>query len=209
MNYIENLQWRYATKKYDATKKVSDEDINAIKEAIQLAASSYGLQPYEVIEVNNPEVREQLKPVSWGQTQITDASHLFVFCNYPTVEDEHIDAFMKLKAETTGVDVESLQGYGDFMKMKLKEKSAEEISSWTAKQAYIALGNALSATAELKIDSTPIEGFEAADYNQILGLNEQGLNACVVLAVGYRHDEDSYQAVKKVRKPLNELFKSV
>lgn len=209
MKLIESLKWRYATKKYDTTKKVSSEDLNLIKEAVKLAASSYGLQPYKILEVSNPEIREALKPASRGQSQITDASNLFVFCNNTEVTAQDIDALIQLKSETTGVEMSNLSGYGDFIKTKVQEKSTEEVINWTAKQSYIALANALTACSELNIDSTPIEGFDAVAYNRILGLSEKGLNAAVVLAIGYRAEDDATQHSKKVRKTIDSLFEKI
>lgn len=209
MKLLEDLNWRYAAKKMDTEKKVSEEDIEKVKEVIRLSASSYGLQPFTVLDIRDKAVREKLKPHSWGQSQITDASHLFVFCNQVAVTNDHIGAFMKLKAEITGAPLSALAGYGDFVINKLKEKSKAELVSWTAKQAYIALGSAMVACAELRIDSTPMEGFDAREFDRELGLAEQGLTAAVVLAIGYRSTEDSYQPSKKVRKPIDDLFKVV
>ena len=116
MELIKNLQWRYATKKFDTTKKVSKNNLNELQEAVQLSVSSYGLQLYKVLIIENLEIRAQLKPVSWNQSQITDASHLFVFCNYTDATPEAIDAFIKQTAETRNLDLEQLNGYGDFIK---------------------------------------------------------------------------------------------
>lgn len=209
MNLIQNLKWRYATKKYDSTKKVSTEDMNQIKEAIRLSASSYGLQLFKVLDVENKALREKLLPASWGQTQITGASHLLVFCGYADVKDEHIDEYMNLKAEVSNIDVANLKGYGDFVKGTMSKFPIEFKQVWTAKQTYIALGTAMAACAELKIDSTPMEGFEAEVYNEILGLTDKGLKADVVLAVGYRNDEDDTQHHPKVRKSLENLFETM
>ena len=208
MQLIEDLKWRYATKKYDATKKVSDENITKLKEAIHLSASSWGLQLYKFLDIKNPSIRESLKPHSWGQTQITDASHLFVFCSHTTVSDQDTDDYIALKSKVQGMKVEDLKGYGDFMKMKINEKSPGEVKDWTEKQTYLALGNALMACASMKIDATPMEGFDAAKYNEILGLTEKGLTATVVLAIGYRHEEDTAQDQDKVRKPMSTLFET-
>ena len=209
MQLIENLKWRYATKKYDSSKKVSHIDLSKIKEAIQLSASSYGLQLFQVLDIESSKIREELKPSSWGQDQITDASHLFVFCNYADVKGEDIDQYMKLKAQTQGLDLNSLQAYGDFVKGKMNENSIEEKQIWTAKQTYIALTSALVACSELKIDSTPMEGFEPDDYEKILGLKEKGLKASVVLAIGYRSDEDASQHGKKIRKSIDSIFEII
>ena len=205
-NFIENQKWRYATKKFDASKKVSASDLETLKEAIQLSTSSYGLQLYKVFIIENPEVRSQLQPASWGQSQIIEASHLFVFANIVDVQDQHIDAYVQNFANTRALTVEDLKGYSDFMKSKIVPLPVEQKAVWTSKQTYLALGNLLNAAAELKIDVTPMEGFEPEKYNEILGLKALGLNASLVAAVGYRHEEDATQHYVKVRKPKQELF---
>ena len=208
-SFITNQNWRYATKKFDATKKVSNEDLQILKEAIQLSTSSYGLQPYKVLIIENPEIRKQLQPVSWGQTQIVDASHLIVFANYTNITETHIDDYINNIAQSRKLNVEDLAGYSDFMKSKILALPQEQLAVWTSKQTYLALGNLINAAAELKIDVTPMEGFEPAKYNEILGLNELGLNASLVAPIGYRHDEDVNQHLAKVRKPLDELFETI
>ena len=206
MNYIENLKWRYATKKFDSSKKISTDKLEKLKEAIQLSVSSYGLQLYKVIIVENATLREKLKPASWGQDQIKEASHLIVFCNYPDVNDKHVDDFLNMTAKSQGIEVKNLSGYGDFMKSKIKEMTTSDSFHWTSRQTYLALGNLLSACAELKIDSCPMEGFEPEKYNEILGVSKQGLNAAVIATIGYRSNEDHTQNRPKVRKPINDLF---
>jgi nitroreductase len=203
---LENLNWRYATKKFDATKKISSEDLNTLKEAVRLSASSYGLQPYKVVIVENPEIREQLKAAAYGQTQITDASQLFIFANDLNVGAESVDAYIKNISETRGVPADALAGFSDMMKGTIANLSNDHKNIWTAKQTYIALGTLLSAASELKIDATPMEGFNAAAFNEILGFDKLGLNASVIATVGYRHGEDDTQHYKKVRKSHEELF---
>ena len=205
----EKLNWRYATKKFDASKSISDDDFNSIKEAIRMAPSSYGLQLYKVLIIEDEETRKKLQPASWGQSQIVDASKLFVFCNYATVQPEDVQAYVNLKAEKMNMKVEDLQGYADFIVSKLGERTAEEIETWTSKQTYLALANLLDACAELKIDACPMEGFEADKYNEILGLSAKGLNAAVVATVGYRSDEDQTQHGPKIRKSMEDLFEVV
>lgn len=205
-NFITNQNWRYATKKFDATKKISDNDLETLKEAIQLSTSSYGLQPYKVLIIENPEIRKQLLPVSWGQTQIVEASHLFVFANYVDVDDAKIEKYIDNIASTREISVENLKGFSDLMKAKITSLPNDIKSIWTAKQTYLALGNLINAAAELKIDVTPMEGFEADKYNDILGLGKLGLNASLVAPIGYRHVEDYNQHLAKVRKPKEELF---
>ncbi|NJM80957.1 MAG: NAD(P)H-dependent oxidoreductase [Flavobacterium sp.] len=204
--FIENQNWRYATKKFDATKKISTKDLEKIKEAIRLSASSYGLQPYQVFIIENPELRAKLQPVSWGQSQIIDASQLLVFANIVDINENHIDDYMVNMASTRGMNIEDLKPYGDFMKSKIIPLPTDAKSTWTSKQTYIALANLLNVAAELKIDVTPIEGFEPEKYNEILGLDKLGLNASVVATIGYRHPEDATQHYPKVRKSNEDLF---
>ena len=204
--FLEHQNWRYATKKFDTTKKITTEDLTVLKEAIRLSTSSYGLQPYKVIIVENPELRAQLQPAAWGQSQIVEASHLIIFANETNIGDEAIDSFLKNVSETRNTPVEALSGYGDFMKSKISTLPAEEKNIWTAKQTYLALGNLMNASAELKIDVTPMEGFLPAQVNEILGLDELGLNACLIATLGYRHAEDATQHYKKVRKSNEDLF---
>lgn len=205
-NYIENLQWRYATKKFDASQKVSDENLKILLESMQLTASSYGLQPYHIFIITNSEIREKLKPVSWDQTQIVDASHLIVLASKTKVDADWIDGYLTNMSETRNIPFEALNDYSDFMKSKILPLSPEEQATWAAKQNYLVLGNLMSAAAELKIDTCPIEGFEPEAYNKILGLSEKKLNATLVAAIGYRSSEDESQHYKKVRQPENELF---
>lgn len=203
---INNLNWRYATKKFDATRKISDQDLETIKEAIRLSASSYGLQPYKILIIETPELRAKLQPVAWGQSQIVDASHLIVFANQTDFGDNGIDSYAENIIETRGIPAESIQGYVDFMKSKISTLPLESRNHWTSKQTYIALANLLNAAAELKIDATPMEGFEAEKVNEVLGLDKLGLNASLIAALGYRHEEDATQHFKKVRKSNEELF---
>ena len=209
MKTLENLKWRYATKKFDATKKIKNDDLEKLKEAVQLSASSYGLQLYKVLIIENIELREKLQPISWGQSQVTEASHLFVFCNYSEVKDDHIDEYMKLKADTQGLNIDDLKGYGDFIKSKMSEKSKEAQAVWTGRQVYLALGNLLTASAELGIDTCPMEGFEPDQYNEVLNLKEKGLEAAVICTLGYRSEEDGTQHQAKVRKSKNDLFEII
>ncbi len=204
-NYIESLHWRYATKKFDSTKKLSDEQLNTLLESVRLSASSYGLQPYHIFIVTDKEIRAKLQPASWGQSQIVDASHLIVFAAKTEVDGNWIDTYLENVSTTREIPMESLSGYGDFMKSKILELSSEEQATWAGKQTYLALGNLLSAAAELRIDSCPMEGFEPEVYNDILGLTEKGLHATVIAAVGYRSGDDETQHYKKVRQSKENL----
>jgi len=206
MKIIEDLKWRYATKKYDTTKSISDKDFETIKEAIQLAPTSYGLQLFKVLEIDAADVKQKLVPASWGQEQANTTSKYLVFCVPKQVTAEMIDEYVEIKAQVNDKDPELFAGYADFMKMKVLALSNEDAVNWMNKQVYIALGVAISAAASLRIDSTPMEGFEADKYATILDLKQKGLTAAVVLALGYRSSEDITQHDKKARRPIKDLF---
>ncbi len=204
--FLASQQWRYATKKFDSSKKISETDLAQLKEAVRLSTSSYGLQPYTVFIVENPELRAQIQPVAWGQSQIVEASHLFVFASKTSVSPEDIDKYLQNICDTRSLPEGAMNGYGDFMKAKLNTLTTEQIAVWTSKQTYLALGNLINAAADLKIDATPMEGFEPEKVNAILGLDKLGLHASLIATVGYRHEADANQHAKKARKPLTELF---
>ena len=207
--YIDDLNWRYATKKFDSEKKLSQEDLNTLLESIQLSASSYGLQPYEVIVVKDEEIREKLKAAAWNQTQITDASYLLVFANLKSVSENYVDTYLDNIAETRNLNRADLKGMEDMIKSTTLQLPADAQNTWAAKQAYIALGNLLSAAANLKIDTCPMEGFDAAKFDEILGLQDKNLTTAVIAPVGYRSEEDQYQHLTKVRKSKSDLIEII
>lgn len=209
MDLIKNLEWRYATKKFDSNKKVSKENVDLLKRSIQLSASSYGLQLYKVLFIEDEALKKKLKTVSWDQPQITDSSHLLVFCHYDDVDEKDVDEFIELKANTQGKDIEDLKQFRDSIVSTVESRSKEELQHWTAKQTYIALGHLLIAAAELKIDACPMEGFKPDEYNKILGLTEKGLSAAVIATIGYRSGEDEVQHLEKVRKSKDTLFEDL
>lgn len=206
--YIESLKWRYATKKYDTTKKVSKEDLETLKEAVKLSVSSAGLQPYKIIVVESAEMREKLKNAAGGNNQnlIMDASHLFIFANEVNVGEKHIDDYFNNIMRTRGLEANSLNVFRDSLTGFLGSLSIEDKNAWTVKQSYIALSTLVNSAALLKIDTTAMEGFNAAQFNEILGLEKLGLNAAVIATIGYRHEEDAMQHAVKVRKSNEELF---
>lgn len=208
MNLVEKLNWRYATKLFDK-KKVSNENINTLKQAIQLAPTSYGLQLFKVLIISNEEIKKQLRPHSWDQSQVTDSSHLFVFCNYTSITDKDIDDYITMAENFGGLENKSLSSYGNFIKSKINEKSQTEKVSWMKSQTYIAIGFLLNACADLSIDACPMEGFEPEKYNEILNLSSQNLNAAAIVAVGYRDKDDVTQHRKKVRKSFDILFETI
>lgn len=206
MNLLDKLNWRYATKLFDPERKVNAEQLEFLKEAIRLSVSSYGLQLYKVFMIEDPELRKKLRKASWDQRQITDASHLFVFCNYTTGYEQHIDDFVQRILEVDRTGKEGAINYGEFIKNAVSNMGTAKSKSWSEKQTYLALNNLLIACAELKIDACPMEGFDGDMYNKILGLDKLGLNAAVVATVGYRSANDHTQKRKKIRKSINELF---
>jgi nitroreductase len=207
--YLEALNWRYATKKFDPERTLSEQQVEYLLEALRLSASSYGLQPYKVLLVQDPEIRARLQPACWNQAQVTQASHLLVLASPTDFGGELIDSYLDEVSGSRGIAREGLSGYGDFMKSKLLGLPARQKSEWAARQAYIALGNLLAAAAFLQIDTCPMEGFDPGQVNEILGLEEKGLRATLLIPVGYRSGEDATQYARKVRRPAADLFITV
>ena len=204
---IQQLNWRYATKQFDPRRKISPEDWTALEEALVLAPSSFGLQPWKFVVVTDPAVRERLVPVSWGQRQVADASHLVVFAIKTRLGEEEITGFVQRIAEVRGLPVDSLAGYRDMMVGSLvKGRDEAARHAWAINQVYIALGVFLTSAAMLGIDACPMEGIEPAKYDEILGLDKKGLSAVVVATAGYRAGTDKYAGLKKVRFPKDEVL---
>ncbi|OIQ27652.1 MAG: NAD(P)H-dependent oxidoreductase [Alphaproteobacteria bacterium MedPE-SWcel] len=198
--FLDKLNWRYATKKMDPSKAVPEDKVAQIVEAIRMAPTSSGVQPFELLVIRNKELREKIRPVSWDQAQITDGSHLLVFAAWDNYTAERIDAVVEQLVEERGAS-EMLQGYYDKLKAMYLPRDAEVNYAHAARQAYIALGFALAAAAELGVDSTPMEGFDPDQVDEILGLKEKGLRSVILLPLGYRaEDGDWLLPMKKVRK---------
>jgi nitroreductase len=206
-NITKHLEWRYAVKKFDTEKKLTQEQVNELAEAMRLTASSYGLQPYKIMLVNDPEVRKKLGKHSWGQKQVTEASHLFVICNYTEIPDEVVDDYMEITGKVRHTPADKLKVFGEGIKSKISRLPS--VKDWTAKQAYIVLGNLLTACAAMEIDACPMEGFVPEKYNEILGLNKLKLNAALAIPVGYRSPDDRYADMPKVRKPMEDFLLEV
>ena len=201
MSLIDKLQWRYATKKMDPTKVVPPEKVDQILEAIRLTASSSGLQPYEVLVITNKEVREQIKPIANGQSQITDCSHLLVFAAWDTYTAERINNAFDMTEKLRNFTSESGKAYREMLLKVYPARDAEINFTHAAKQVYIGLGTALIAAAYEEVDSTPMEGFDPQALDTILNLKEKGLRSVVLLPLGYRKaDEDWLLNLKKVRR---------
>ena len=194
------LQWRYATKRFDANKKIADKDWATLESALVNSPSSYGLQPYRFLVVKNADVRAKLREASWGQSQVTDASHYVVLAAKEKVDAAHIDAYLKRIVEVRGVTLESLAGYRAMMIQNLVDSPrAANLEPWAQRQAYIAMGFLLETAALLKIDACPMEGLDPGAYDKILGLEGTGWKSVATVALGYRHAEDGLQGAKKVR----------
>lgn len=208
MKLIEDLKWRYATKKY-TNKKVADEDVDKIIEAINLSASSIGMQPYRLIVIDNQDLKKDLAEGSFN-SQIADSSHLLVFAAFASIRKEDIDAYIKLMSKVRGTPIEDLAEFKNSINTYLLSQTDSDNFLWSTKQAYIGLGTGLIAAAALKIDATPMEGFDAHKFDKLLNLEEKNLKSVVVFSLGYRDEENDFLAnSKKVRLPIEEFSTKV
>lgn len=206
MSLIEKLQWRSAIKNFDNTKKISPEKINELLDAVQLSPSSAGLQPYRVLVVEDADTRAKLLGHAYNQAQITDASAVIVFAAETQVDADLVKKYIDLIASVRQIDRSTLDGFESVINGGINSRTAEENITWAHKQAYIALGVLLTAAADLQIDACPMEGFNPAAFDEVLGLKEKGLTTSVIAAVGYRADADVYSKVAKVRRPTEEFL---
>lgn len=207
---LDRLNWRYATKQFDPNRKISSQDWATLEDALLLTPSSGGLQPWKFIVVTDPAVRAKLLPASYGQPQITNASHLVVFAAKKNFSEADVDVFITHAAAKRGVPVESLAPFRDMLVggiVKSMDEPARD--AWARNQAYIALGNLLTSAALLGIDACPMEGFDRAQYDDILSLNKQGFGSAVIATLGYRTASDQYAAAPKVRFPKEQVFAHV
>ncbi|WP_179346508.1 NAD(P)H-dependent oxidoreductase [Winogradskyella ursingii] len=206
MSIIEQLKWRYATKKFDPTKILSKDKLNILKEAFNLTALSYGLQTLKMVVVKNKELRENLVAISFGQRQVVDASHLLVLCIQNQINEEdvnqHFDAIQEVRKTPESI----LKPFRLDLMTTINNMPIEKKSDWATKQAYIALGNLMTICAVENIDSCPMEGFDPAELDKILGLEKHDLKSVLLLPVGYRAEDDMFADFKKVRKPLSETI---
>ncbi len=204
--YLDNLRWRYATKKFDPSKKLSAEQLDTLLEAARLSASSYGLQPYKFVVVTNPEIRAKIREHAWGQPQVTDASHLVVICAYRSLDARHVDHYIAEIAKTRGMTVESLSGFRDMLLGGIQGRSPQQNVDWSKRQSYIALGFLLSAAANMQVDACPMEGFDPTHVDVDLHLAEHNLTSVTMCPLGLRAPDDPAAEYKKVRFPKEELF---
>lgn len=206
MNTIKNLRWRYAVKKFDDKKLLSKTQITILKEAFNLTATSYGLQPVKMVIIHNKEIQQQLVAQSWNQLQIAQASHVLVLCipkKYSTAEIEHYFSLVKKIRNTPD---ELLAPFKEMLIHSIANKTQEELTAWNKNQAYISLGNLMTVAANEQIDTCPMEGFISEKYDEILALDKHNLTSVLVLPVGFRASDDYMKDLKKVRKNIEEVI---
>jgi nitroreductase len=203
------LNWRYATKKFDPTRKIDPVLWNQIEQALILTPSSFGLQPWKFLVITDQSIKDQLPAISWNQKQPQDCSHHVVICRLKELTVEYVHRYAEHTASTRGVPVKTV---GDFTKMMLgfvESNTKEALNEWMEKQCYIALGNLLTTAAVLGVDNCPMEGLNREAYNKFFGLDEKGCHATVMCALGYRADDDKYGSLAKVRFPASQIIISV
>lgn len=197
---IQQLNWRYATKKFDPARKIEPGQWAALEQALILSPSSFGLQPWKFIVVNDPATRKALQPHSWGQSQVVDASHMVVFTIRTDVDAAFVDKFIQRTAELRGMSADALKGYRDLIVGFIGKLDAPgALQSWATRQAYIALGNFMTSAAVLGVDVCPMEGIDPSKYDELLGLRARNLSTVVVAAAGFRAGDDKYATLPKVR----------
>lgn len=204
---LEVQSWRYATKKFDAARRIPADQWEALEKALVLSPSSYGMQPWKFIVVTDPALKRQLRPVSWNQSQIEDCSHLVVFLAKQRITESDVDRFVSRTAQVRAQDAASLAGYKDFMMGDLvKGPRSAVIDQWAARQTYIALGNFMTSAALLGVDTCPVEGLDPAAYDRILGVEGTGYHTVCACPAGYRAADDGYAAKSKVRFSADEVI---
>lgn len=205
MELLEALNWRYAVKQF-SNEKVSPVALKTLLNSARLSASSYGLQPYNIIVVESQTLKEQLLPFSYGQNKISDSSHLIIFAAHSQIGDVTVDRYIDKHAKVTGQSHKELNNFSTHMKSALNHKSLEQKQEWAHQQAYIALGNFLTCAAAMKIDSCPMTGIDTAGYDTVLGLDKKGLTTSIICPIGYRHQNDIQSTVPKVRFDYDEII---
>jgi nitroreductase / dihydropteridine reductase len=208
MGLIKDLNWRYATKNMNG-KKVSEKKLNIILDAISLAPTSYGLQPFKVLVVKSKSLKAKLGVAAYNQPQVAGSSHVLVFAVPTLITEADVVSYISNISSTRGVPVDKLEGFKNMMLGTVNGLTPELQQIWAAKQAYIALGFAMAAAAEQKIDACPMEGFNSNDFDKILGLAKKGLKSVVILPIGFRHEDDKTANVLKVRRPKEQIFEII
>ena len=205
---LNQLRWRYAVKKFDASRRIPEATWDVLEEALVLAPSSYGLEPWKFLVIDDPETRQKLVEASWGQRQLVDASHVVVFAVRKDVDAAYVERFVQRIAKARGLDPASLDAYKQMM-LGAVTKPAEQLEVWLARQVYIALGHFLASAALLGVDACPMEGIVPARYDELLGLGQRGLKTLLVATAGYRAADDRYASLAKVRFARDEVIEHV
>ena len=206
MNIINSLEWRYATKKFDPSKKLSFQQVETLKKAFNLTATSFGLQPLKMIVIQNKELQEKIVPFSYYQRQVADASHLLVLCIENDTTSEAINSYFDMEKKVRGIEEEVISNFRNQLLEMYKNKTIEEKQQSAIYQVYIALGNLMTVCAVEKIDSCPMEGFIPSKIDELLNLEALNLKSVLMLPVGFRAEDDVMSGMKKVRKPLQETI---
>ncbi len=205
MELLNALEWRYASKKMNG-KQVPEEKVERILEAIRLAPSSMGLQPYTVLVIKDPKIKNQILPIANNQQQIVDSSHLLVFAAWDKITVEHVNDYVDLTASTRSITIESLEQFKNIL-LNISKRPQQENYEWAARQTYIAFATAIAAAAEERVDATPMEGFNNAALDELLGLKAKGLKSITLLPLGYRDSENDWLAkFPKLRRQKEDLF---
>lgn len=203
---IAPLEWRYATKKFDSTRKIDKDTWSLLEESLRLTPSSFGLQPWKFVIVTDQKKKEELVAQSLNQNQPAECSHLVVICRVEEIDVDYIENFIDSIAQTRDVSHDSLAGYRDMMVNFITKKNTEQLQAWTSAQCYIALGQLMALASELHVDNCPMEGFVKHEYDRILDLPKKGLRSVVLCALGYRAEDDKYAQAKKVRFPASDII---
>lgn len=206
MNIINSLEWRYAIKKFDSAKKLSNQQIETLKKAFNLTPTSFGLQPIKMIVIQNKELQEKFVELSYNQRQVADASHLLIICIKNDTTAEDINSYFNLEKETRNIEESTISGFRKQLLEMYENKTVEERNLSAIYQTYIALGNLMTVCALEKIDACPIEGFIPEKVDELLNLKELNLSSVLMLPVGFRDENDIMSTMKKVRKPLSEMI---
>ena len=204
MNIVENLEWRYAVKKFDSERILPQEKIDKLKITFNLTATSYGLQPIRMVIVQNKDLQEKLVPFSMKQPQVGQASHVLVFCIEKNIDNDYIIEYFERVKSIRQINEEVLAPFKNSLLSNFSSLKNSELQNWAKNQAYLAIGNLLTVCAIEKIDSCPMEGFQPESYDQLLGLSKKGLTSVLVMPIGYRAEDDMFSEFKKVRRDLNE-----
>ena len=200
---IEALKWRYATKKFDPTRILSTSKIAIIKNAFNLTATSFGLQPVRLVIISNKDQQAELVPLSMNQKQVGDASHVLIFCIEKQVDEQYVKAYFDRVKDIRNTPEDIIKPFKNYLLDHFKNASSEDNDLWASKQAYLAMGNLLTVCGLEEIDACPMEGFSPEGYDDFLGLTARGLQSVLVMPIGYRAEDDMFSTMKKVRKSLD------